>query len=258
MHELIGSSFDELIIFTPKLSGYVKREIRDSCFWFITYKDKRKCIYNKFYPRRKQEFVVQQILSTSTNLPEIDKLGNSDKSEHRRVFQGSELIIEKYLKENDVKILIDGRKDKTVFEVDNYDLIKTLRAGFDVENFDLENELILPEEIGNQEKLFEGAVTQRLVNSYERNLVARQKCIEEYGCECNACGFNMEDKYGEIAREFIHVHHIKPLSEIDQKYEVNAIKDLIPLCPNCHSIIHRKNPPYTIDEWQEILVNQNE
>ena len=68
----------------------------------------------------------------------------------------------------------------------------------------------------------------------------------------------MEDKYGEIAREFIHVHHIKPLSEIDQKYEVNAIKDLIPLCPNCHSIIHRKNPPYTIDEWQEILVNQNE
>ncbi|MEG4267597.1 HNH endonuclease, partial [Microcoleus sp. Pol12A4] len=52
---------------------------------------------------------------------------------------------------------------------------------------------------------------------------------------------------------FIHVHHIIPLSEINQEYEVNPIQDLRPLCPNCHAMIHRKYPPFTIEEIKDLL-----
>ena len=89
------------------------------------------------------------------------------------------------------------------------------------------------------------------VNSYERNPKARAKCIENYGCKCQCCGLDFEDRYGEIGKGFIHVHHLKLISEIGNKYEVDPIKDLIPLCPNCHAMIHKKNPPFSIDELKE-------
>lgn len=94
----------------------------------------------------------------------------------------------------------------------------------------------------------EGAVKQILVNRYERDRNARIACLTHHGCSCSVCGLSMESRYGEIAREFIHVHHIVPLSKIGARYEVNPITDLKPVCPNCHAIIHRRNPPLTIDE----------
>ncbi|WP_373195833.1 HNH endonuclease [Enterococcus faecium] len=54
--------------------------------------------------------------------------------------------------------------------------------------------------------------------------------------------------YGEIGKEYIHVHHEKELSMIDESYEVAPIEDMKPVCPNCHAMIHRKRPAYTIDE----------
>jgi 5-methylcytosine-specific restriction protein A len=80
-------------------------------------------------------------------------------------------------------------------------------------------------------------------------------CIEHYGTNCYICGFNFEKKYGEIGRDFIHVHHIKPLSEIGKKYELNPIQDLRPVCPNCHAMLHRKKSPYSIDELNQIINN---
>ncbi|MEG4409005.1 HNH endonuclease [Microcoleus sp. MON2_D5] len=67
------------------------------------------------------------------------------------------------------------------------------------------------------------------------------------------CHFNFEKLFGEIGKGFIHVHHIIPLSEINQEYEVNPIQDLRPLCPNCHAMIHRKYPPFTIEEIKDLL-----
>ena len=63
-----------------------------------------------------------------------------------------------------------------------------------------------------------------------------------------ACGIDLAEKYGEKGEKFIHVHHLKPVSEVGAQYEVDPIKDLIPVCPNCHAMIHRRAPPYTIDE----------
>ena len=61
------------------------------------------------------------------------------------------------------------------------------------------------------------------VNAYERNFAARQKCIEYYGCKCVVCNFDFVEKYGEIGRGFIHVHHLRKLSEIAEEYEVDPI-----------------------------------
>jgi len=117
-------------------------------------------------------------------------------------------------------------------------------------------QIIYPDEIENQ-TLSEGAKKQVIVNAYERNPKARQECIKYYGTKCFICGFDFEKKYGEIGKGFIHVHHIKPLSEINEEYKVNPIEDLRPVCPNCHAMIHKRKPAYNIEEIKSLLVKDN-
>ncbi len=114
--------------------------------------------------------------------------------------------------------------------------------------FKVSESSIFPDEVNEHEVLLEGAVRQVIVNAYERNPVARKKCIEHFGLSCQACGFNFEKEYGEVGRNIIHVHHKRPLSEIGVEYEVDPIEDLIPVCPNCHTVIHLREPAYTIEE----------
>ena len=99
----------------------------------------------------------------------------------------------------------------------------------------------------------EGSRQSILVNKYERNTKAREKCIEHHGVICKACDFNFEGNYGEVGEGFIHVHHIKPVSEIGETYEVDLMNHLIPVCPNCHAMIHKRKPPYSIKEIKEMM-----
>lgn len=113
-------------------------------------------------------------------------------------------------------------------------------------------EIIYPDELQEDNSAFmEGAKRQVIVNSFERNPKARKKCIEHFGCKCQCCGLNFVDKYGEIGKGFIHVHHLKQIAEIGAEYEVNPIEDLIPLCPNCHAMVHKNNPPFSVDELKK-------
>lgn len=90
---------------------------------------------------------------------------------------------------------------------------------------------------------------------YERNPEARKMCLLHYGYSCKVCNFNFEAYFGEVGKSFIHVHHINQISEVGQEYEVDPIKDLIPVCPNCHAMIHSKRPAFTIEEIKEIRKN---
>ena len=112
---------------------------------------------------------------------------------------------------------------------------------------------VIPEEITHPEQYTEGASKTVSVNVYERNPDARAKCIDHYGYKCAVCSFDFKDVYGSIGEKFIHVHHKVPLSEIKQEYVLNPIKDLIPVCPNCHAIIHRTRPALTIEQLKEHL-----
>jgi len=114
----------------------------------------------------------------------------------------------------------------------------------------------LPEEVDAPEEYIEGASKTVSVNSYERNSDARKKCIAHHGYSCVACGFNFEKFYGEIGEKYIHVHHIIPLSEIRKEYVVDPVNDLIPICANCHGIIHRTKPALTIEQLKEHFTNK--
>ncbi len=61
---------------------------------------------------------------------------------------------------------------------------------------------------------------------------------------CSACKFNFEDFYGEIGKGYIEIHHLKPIFAYENTFEQNikeALTNVIPICSNCHRIIHRKN-----------------
>ncbi|WP_421253616.1 HNH endonuclease [Aeromonas jandaei] len=113
------------------------------------------------------------------------------------------------------------------------------------------------EEVVHPETYIEGATKSISVNAYERNLDARAKCIAHYGCKCYVCQFDFQKVYGEIGKGFIHVHHEVPLAEIKNEYSVDPIKDLKPLCPNCHGIIHRTYPPISVDALKDLLSTNN-
>ena len=111
----------------------------------------------------------------------------------------------------------------------------------------------LAEEVDATATYAEGTTRQITINVYERNAAARTMCINHYGSDCFVCGFNFERTYGEMGAGFIHVHHLQPLSEIGQEYELNPIQDLRPVCPNCHAMIHQRRPAYSVDELRAVL-----
>lgn len=99
----------------------------------------------------------------------------------------------------------------------------------------------------------EGTKHSILSTVVERNALARQACIDHYEYKCQICFFDFVDKYGELGKNFIHVHHIEDISLKKRQYNVDPIRDLIPVCPNCHAMLHRKRPAITPDELRKIL-----
>jgi len=111
----------------------------------------------------------------------------------------------------------------------------------------------LPGEVGFPGGFIEGATRLVVVNAYERNPEARAACIVHYGHLCRVCDCDLGAIYGQVAEGFIHVHHLKPLAEIGEKYVVDPIEDLRPVCPNCHSVIHLGGECRTINEVRKLI-----
>ncbi|WP_253823207.1 HNH endonuclease [Vibrio jasicida] len=117
---------------------------------------------------------------------------------------------------------------------------------------------IYPDEVSSQlPEFIEGAVKQVTINAYERNLKARVACIAKHGAICQVCGLNFESKYGEIGKGFIHVHHKVDLAMISESYQVDPINDLVPVCPNCHAMLHTEKPAMEIETLKQILATTN-
>lgn len=115
---------------------------------------------------------------------------------------------------------------------------------------------MLSEEVAATPILFEGAVRNVTVNAYERNPVARQKCIAAHGTTCCICGFSFGARYGPVAEGYIHIHHVRPLSKIGKEYVVDPVEDLQPVCPNCHAVVHLGGECRSIKEVRRLLVKQ--
>lgn len=76
----------------------------------------------------------------------------------------------------------------------------------------------IAEELDEDEKILVGASKIISVNSFERDPVARAKCLAHHGYKCAVCSFDFEKFYGSIGENYIHVHHTFPFSEIREKY----------------------------------------
>ena len=112
-------------------------------------------------------------------------------------------------------------------------------------------EEVEPEESAELKGLPEGARMRIAVNRYERNRINRTLCIAIHGTVCLACDFDFLNVYGEMGRDFIHVHHVVPVSKLGPGYVIDPAKDLMPVCPNCHAMLHRCDPPITIAELRK-------
>jgi len=119
----------------------------------------------------------------------------------------------------------------------------------DAKNLDLTEEAV-------SSVLPEGARRKVVVNAYERNRTARKLCIQYHGAVCKVCDLDFKSLYGSIGNGFIHVHHIKKLSDIGGEYKVDPKNDLVPVCPNCHAMIHRGGGSMPIEELRAIIANQ--
>lgn len=106
------------------------------------------------------------------------------------------------------------------------------------------------------EELTEGRPTQTTLTRYERSQRLRQRCLQQKGYRCAVCGMDFESVYGEIGRGYIEVHHVRPISTYNSEHEVPD-SELVPLCSNCHAMIHRAGSDYkhpiSVEELRNII-----
>lgn len=117
----------------------------------------------------------------------------------------------------------------------------------------LPSEIDVSNEPDEPNTFYEGASRQVTLTVYERNPLARQRCLEAHGDICCICRFDFDRRYYSLTKRIIHVHHEVPLATVGQKHHIDPVTDMKPVCPNCHAVIHSRTPPYTIEEVRNML-----
>jgi 5-methylcytosine-specific restriction protein A len=112
----------------------------------------------------------------------------------------------------------------------------------------------LPEELVPGRPYVEGAVRTAVVNQYERDPKAREACIRHWGTDCVVCGFSFGRRYGVHGEGFIHAHHLTPVSTLAGTGVIDPVRDLRPVCANCHSMLHRGARLLTPEELRALLM----
>ena len=195
-------------------------------------------------PEFKKDFIFKPIdlsikLSGNTTRPFLYEKGHAF---------GKEYSLSKRLDENE--ITNDLNKILNLYSLLNY------RGGIDSDTTE------------DDYKPAEGITTLKELRQYkthrriERTTDNSRKVKRELGYTCQACGFNFKNKYGKLSlnkkkEEFIEAHHIRQIQDLPEGEVVEFnIDDFAVLCSNCHRMVHRKNPPYSIDEIKKVLKNK--
>lgn len=113
-------------------------------------------------------------------------------------------------------------------------------------------------EMEEEEKAYlEGRRSKYTGVRVERNAVAREQCLKTKGYDCVVCGFNFFEFYGELGIGYIHVHHVTDLALSESERSVNPAKDLVPVCPNCHAMLHKGAMPARSVENLKKMIKDN-
>jgi hypothetical protein len=99
----------------------------------------------------------------------------------------------------------------------------------------------------------EGGLKEVVLTRAERDQRARAACIAHYGLGCTVCNMLFRDTYGVLGEDFIHVHHLEPLASVETERTIDPIRDLRPVCPNCHAMLHQRKPPLAIEELKSLV-----
>lgn len=113
--------------------------------------------------------------------------------------------------------------------------------------------LLFPYEFEGEE---EGGRIEVTTSRYERSRGNRALCLAFHGYNCKACNLNMREEYAGLSNDFIHVHHVNPISKAGNG-RLDPLNDMVPLCPNCHGVAHLKDPPYTVVEIAQMINRKN-
>lgn len=195
-------------------------------------------------PERKLRYMLRVI---RTDVPTADSISDKEYWTNETEFATGQknnrfvrLKLLGSLNDNDNRLNLDRLKELGIKQFQGASQIKNQQAIDSIvtkfrESNDYDSDLI--ETTGTY--FYEGTKRQVTVNSYERDSKARLQCIKIHGATCAVCGIDFEQMYGELGKGFIHVHHIIPIHTIGKDYQVNPSTDLIPVCPNCHAMLHR-------------------
>jgi 5-methylcytosine-specific restriction protein A len=89
----------------------------------------------------------------------------------------------------------------------------------------------------------------------ERSASASRLAKKYHGTRCQVCSFQFAEKYGSLGEGFIEVHHLLPISTLEEgvpvRYDVAG--DFAVLCPNCHRMLHRTPDPSDLDGFRQLL-----
>ncbi|WP_240522446.1 phage lytic cycle repressor MrpR family protein [Bacillus toyonensis] len=222
-------------------------------------------------PREKKQIPVsiisQRIVRVSKHF-DLDFLNATTISDSGQLYYASELlkvgtniedVIPSIIKRFNINENASARnKLRSMIDVNLADLQKNTTSYDKNYNSNIEIEIIerdIDAEQAEEDEYYKDGATQYFHGKrYERNSTNRRRAIEIHGLSCKVCDFNFEEVYGKYGKDFIEVHHIKPLSTLNKEMKINPTKDLVPVCANCHRIIHRnKNQILSIEQVKQII-----
>ena len=109
----------------------------------------------------------------------------------------------------------------------------------------------------------EGKAGHISTNTKSRSDKLRKAAIDFYKTsaghlKCCVCGFDFEETYGNLGKDYIQIHHEHPVCQYDddgvESFIKDAIKNVKPLCANCHCMVHRnKKNAISVNELKKLI-----
>jgi 5-methylcytosine-specific restriction protein A len=146
------------------------------------------------------------------------------------------------------KVELVLRKQGVVFEEIDGVQLKQLLGDMVAPMFGMCIALIGVEDVETDPSAFEGKTVEAISQRYERKPVNREICLSVRGRRCYCCNMDFGELYGPSADGYIEVHHITPASDMGSGYQINPVTELVPICSNCHSVVHLATPPRSVEE----------
>jgi hypothetical protein len=98
----------------------------------------------------------------------------------------------------------------------------------------------------------EGAILYRSVPVVTRNFTAPPARIARLPAPLRR-GLSFGERYGALGEGFIEVHHLNPMANAAGERTIDPVRDLVPVCPNCHRMLHHQTPLLTPQELAALL-----